>query len=120
MRDIQEGYKEYTIMSLIWREGQLKDVSAIHLGSSLSQAEEQGALFAGGGPVKILVELNRAGGVASPGDGSAKMATSVGGGRAADSALPYWSVGRACERSDWSKTTGQTCRSSCATDFDNN
>ena len=52
MRDIQEGYKEYTIMSLIWREGQLKDVGTIHLGSSLSQAEEQGALFAGGGPVQ--------------------------------------------------------------------
>lgn len=31
--------------------------SGSSLGSSLSQAEEQGALFAAGGPVKILVEF---------------------------------------------------------------
>ena len=81
-------------MSLIWREGQL-NVSAIHLGSSLSQAEEQVALFAVGGPVKILVELNRAGGVASPGDGSAKMATSVGGGELQTAQFP---IGRSAKR----------------------
>ena len=60
MRDILEGYKrktEYTIMSLIWREVQLKDATTIHLGSSLSQAEELGALFAGRGSAKILVEF---------------------------------------------------------------
>jgi len=86
--------------------------SGSSLGSSLSQAEEQGALFAAGGPVKILVEFTEL--EVSPvwADRSAKMATSVGGGRAADSAASYWSVGRACECSDWSRTTGQTCRSS--------
>ena len=59
-----EGYKrktEYTTMSLIWREVQLKDATTIHLGSSLSQAEEQGALFAAGGPVRILVEFTELG-----------------------------------------------------------
>ena len=60
MRDFFEGYRrktEYTTMSLIWREVHLKDATTFHLGSSLSQAEEQGALFAAGGPVKILVEF---------------------------------------------------------------
>ena len=62
--------------------------------------------------------LNRAGGVASQGDRSAKMATVSWSGRAADSASSYWSVGRVRERSDWSKRTGQTCRrSSCATNY---
>ena len=61
MQDILEGSKrktEYTIMSLIWREVQLEDSrTTFHLGSSLSRAEEQGVLFAAGGPVKILVEF---------------------------------------------------------------
>ena len=60
MRDIFEGYRrktEYMTMSLIWREVHSKDATTFNLGSSLSQAEEQGTLFAAGGPVKILVEF---------------------------------------------------------------
>jgi len=44
---------------LEWESGKVhrRCYSGSSLGSSLSQAEEQGALFAAGGPVKILVKF---------------------------------------------------------------
>ena len=54
---LQNSKTKYMILSLTWGGRQLKDATTVHLGSSLSQAEEQGALFAAGGPVKILVEF---------------------------------------------------------------
>ena len=57
MRELGRLQNMYMILSLTWGGRQLKDATTVHLGSSLSQAEEQGALFAGGGPVKILVEF---------------------------------------------------------------
>ena len=54
---LQNSKTKYMILSLTLGGSQLKDATTVHLGSSLSQAEEQGALFAAGGPVKILVEF---------------------------------------------------------------